>query len=72
MSFAIKVKGQQTYVAREQFGPPGSLALVTETDNVYYHPMQFPTEEMAKAFLEGSLRTTHQGRRRQWEIVTYL
>lgn len=73
MSYAIKEKNKQVYVAKEQFGLPDSLMLAREGENSdpHYHPASFATEDDAKNYLKTVVQKTRTGRRHIWEIVEY-
>lgn len=72
MSYAIKEKNKQVYVAKEQFGIAVSLMLAREDyADTHYHPKEFATEQEAKDYLKNVVLKTRTGRRHIWEIVTY-
>jgi hypothetical protein len=72
VTYAIKEKGKQVYVAKEQFGKPGSLMLFREAGQVQYHPMRFEELWEARAYLTKVVLKTRTGAKRKWEVVEYL
>lgn len=70
-TWAIKHPDKQIYIAKEQFGPPSSLTVSSESGSPYYHPKQFPSEAEAKTYLDTVVRKTAMGQRWAWKIVKY-
>jgi hypothetical protein len=70
-TWAIKRSDRIIYIAKEQFGPPRSLTVSTESGSPYYHPKQFESEAEAKTYLDTVVRKTAMGQRWPWKIVKY-
>ncbi len=71
MTYAIKEKGKQVYVAKEQFTPNSLMLSREDNSDPHYHTKEFATEDEAKDYLKNVVLKTRTGRRHIWEIVKY-
>jgi hypothetical protein len=69
--WAIKAKDAEIYIAKEQYGPPGSLTIASFQGSPYYHPRRFATKREAELYLGSVVMNTSEGKRTVWIIVRY-
>lgn len=69
--WAIKAVKHEFYVAKEQYGPPGSLTIASFDGSPYYHPRRFATKREAELYLSNVVKKTSEGRRISWFVVRY-